>query len=67
MPLDLRDLNICLLASWIQRYHEKLWRIIINAKYNSNSPNIFCCNDRHGSSFWNRVLWAAKAAKMGYR
>jgi hypothetical protein len=68
-PPDLRDLNLCLLASWIQRYHDsdgKLWRTIIDAKYNPNSPNIFCCNDRHGSPFWKWVLLAAKASKMGY-
>jgi hypothetical protein len=67
---DLRDLNLCLLASWIQRYHDsegKLWRAIIDAKYNPKSPNIFCCNDRIGSPFWKGVLWATKAAKMGYR
>jgi hypothetical protein len=50
---DLRDLNLCLLASWVQRYHEvddKLWREIIDHKYDV-SPNIFYCNPRNTPSF----------------
>jgi hypothetical protein len=42
--LDLRDLNLCLLASWVQRYHDaggRLWREIIDFKYDV-SPNMFC-------------------------
>jgi hypothetical protein len=38
---NLRDLNLCLIASWIQRYYEardKIRRQIIGFKY---SPNIF--------------------------
>jgi hypothetical protein len=34
---DLRDLNVCLIASSVQRYHEpndKLWKSIIDHKYN---------------------------------
>jgi hypothetical protein len=41
---DLRDLNLCLLASWVQQYYEgedKLWKAAIDAKYSVNSPNIF--------------------------
>lgn len=33
----LRDLSICLLASWIRRYqadNRKLWKELINFKYN---------------------------------
>jgi hypothetical protein len=62
--LDLRDMNMCVLASWIQRYHDsksKLWREIIDNKYNTNSPNVFYCRDINSSPFWKG------AAKMGFR
>ena len=42
--LDLHTLNLCLLASWINRYHlneNTLWRKIIDYKYNCNNLNIF--------------------------
>jgi hypothetical protein len=67
---DLRNMNMCLLASWIQRYQDagpKLWRKIVDAKYQTVSPNIFCCSPRNGSPFWKGVLWVAQAAKMGFR
>jgi hypothetical protein len=67
---DLRDLNLCMLASWVQRYYEggdKLWKAIVDNKYDLNSPNIFCCNERKGSPFLKGIMWAAQAAKMGYR
>jgi hypothetical protein len=66
---DHRELNMCLLASWVQRYYDfesKLWRDIIVYKYKME-PNIFCCVDRNASPFWKGVLWAARAAKMGFR
>jgi hypothetical protein len=40
---DFRDLNLYLLASWIQRYYQydgKLWKDVIDHKYTSNLPNI---------------------------
>jgi hypothetical protein len=67
---DLRMLNMCLLASWVQRYYDgvsKLWRNIVDCKYQSNAPNLFGCNVRNGSPFWKGVLWSAQAAKMGNR
>jgi hypothetical protein len=67
---DLRDLNMCLLASWVQRYYDsgsKLWREIVDCKYNTNSPNLFYCNGREAYPFWKGVLWASQAALMGYR
>jgi hypothetical protein len=51
---ELKDLNLCLLASWIQRYYkagDTLWRRIIDFKYSLESPNIFCCNNRNCSPF----------------
>jgi hypothetical protein len=41
---NLRNLNICLLASWIRRYQAnngKLWKVLIDFKYNTDRPNIF--------------------------
>jgi hypothetical protein len=67
---DLRDLNLCLLASWVQRYYNhvsKMWKCIVNFKYHPDSPNLFCCEDSQASPFWKGMLWAAKATKMGYR
>jgi hypothetical protein len=51
---NLRDLNLCLLASWIQRYHKaegKFWRDVVDHKYNKCLPNLFCCNIRNSSPF----------------
>jgi len=67
---DLRTLNICLLASWIQRYHlhnNALWSQIIKLKYRTDNPNMFCCSDRNASPFWKGVQWAAQAAALGYQ
>jgi hypothetical protein len=64
---DLKDLNLCLLASWVQRYYEaegKIWRVVVDQKYRM-VPNIFCCSPRNSSPFWKGVVWAAKAAKLG--
>jgi hypothetical protein len=66
---DFRNLNLCLLASWVQRYYDsndKLWKRIVDSKYHSNSPNLFCARSREASPFWKGILWAASAAKMGY-
>lgn len=69
MP-DLRDLNIALRGSWVRRYEDtrgKLWGIVVDGKYNTNRPNIFCCPEYNASRFWKGVIWAAKIDKMGYR
>jgi hypothetical protein len=42
-----------------------MWKNIIDAKYRTASPNIFCCNPRNSSPFWKGVLWATQVAKMG--
>jgi hypothetical protein len=50
---DLKDLNLCLLGSWVKRYirdENKLWRNIIDEKYCKNS-NIFHSNKTHASPF----------------
>ena len=66
---NIADMNICLLASWIRRYHldeDKLWNQIIDYKYEVNSPNIFSSSPMGPSPFWKGVLWAAKTAQLGY-
>jgi len=40
---DIGNMNLCLLASWINRYHlndNVIWKKIVDYKYNNN-PNIF--------------------------
>jgi hypothetical protein len=67
---NLRDLNICLLGSWVRRYaqdKDKLWRELIDFKYDTNNRNLFFCNANGVSNFWKGVLWAAHVVKMGYR
>lgn len=67
---DLGNLNMCLLASWIARYHLRenvLWREIVDHKYRTDKPNLLCCPELGASPFWKGVLWAAKAAQMGYQ
>jgi hypothetical protein len=36
-------------------------------KYRTDAPNIFDCPDHGLSPFWKGVMWAARAAKMGYQ
>ncbi|WVZ69867.1 hypothetical protein U9M48_018590 [Paspalum notatum var. saurae] len=67
---NLRDLNVCLLASWVKRYEAdvgKLWREVIGFKYKTSRPNLFASKERRASQFFKGMLWAAKAARMGYR
>jgi hypothetical protein len=45
----------------------KLWKSLIDFKYNNNSPNIFTCSEAGTSNFLKGVLWAARIAKLGYR
>jgi hypothetical protein len=55
---NLRDLNICLLASWIKRYQAdngKLWKEVIDVKYRTDKPNIFYTNDNRGFSLLQRL------------
>jgi hypothetical protein len=66
---DLRDLNLHLLASWVNRYQAtppRLWKSIIDHKYPMGAPNILWSENRHSSPLWKGVMWAAQAARMGY-
>jgi hypothetical protein len=56
---DLRSLNVALLSSWIFRYHLNsnfIWTRIVDLKYITKKPNIFCCPDVDVSPFWKGVL-----------
>jgi hypothetical protein len=67
---NIRELNLCLLGSWLKRYsgdEGKLWKSLVDFKYNDHSPNIFTCSETGASNFWKGVLWAARVAKLGYR
>jgi hypothetical protein len=67
---NLRDLNICLLGSWLKRYcsdNDKIWKQLIDFKYRTASPNFLMCNDVGASNFWKGVMWAAQVARMGFR
>jgi hypothetical protein len=67
---NIAEMNMCLLASWVKRYHpddNKLWKQIIDHKYKVNNPNIFACSPVGVSPFWKGVLWAAEAATIGYQ
>jgi hypothetical protein len=67
---NIRELNLCLLGSWLRRYSlndNKIWRQLIDYKYNTTSPNIFTCRELGSSNFWQGVLWVVKVAKLGYR
>jgi hypothetical protein len=67
---NLRDLNICLLASWVKRYQAdrgKLWKELLDFKNNTNSPNILSSRDTNRSQFFKGFVWEAQAAKLGFR
>jgi hypothetical protein len=67
---NLRELNICLLGSWIRRYvvgKDNIWKMLIDFKYNTCNPNIFICKDSGASNFWKGVLWVVKVLNMSYR
>jgi hypothetical protein len=45
---------------------DKLWKQIVDDKYNTNKPNIFYSHTEGSSQFFKGVMWA-KAAKAGYK
>ena len=50
---DISNINLCLFASWINRYHlsdNVIWKKIVDYKYNNN-PNILCCPEIGASPF----------------
>ena len=66
---NLRDLNLCLLASWLKRYNvdrDKLWKELIDFKYDTLNPHVLLTRSSFASSFFKGFMWAAQAAKMGF-
>lgn len=50
--LNLQDMNLCLIGSWVKRYivgEGSLLKKIVDSKYNTRNPNIICCHDSHPS------------------
>jgi hypothetical protein len=67
---NLKDLNLCLLGSWVKRYIKaegSIWKKIVDAKYHTRQPNILWCQDTHPSIFWKGVMWATQAVRCGYK
>jgi hypothetical protein len=48
---DLRELNLCLLGSWIRIYIFVIKTKSGNIKYKTESSNILCCKDIGASNF----------------
>jgi hypothetical protein len=67
---NLRDVNICILASWLKRYANgdgKLWKTLLDKKYKTANPNIFSYSTLHSFVFWKGFMWEVNASKFGYR
>jgi hypothetical protein len=67
---DMRSLNMVLLSSWVFRYHlnsNSIWTKLVDFKYKTTKPNIFCCSDVGVSPFWKGIIWAMQAAHMGIK
>jgi hypothetical protein len=67
---DLANVNLYLLGSWIKRYSKddgKLWKALVDAKYNTHNPNIFCSSTSVVSQFSKGVMWVVESVKFGYR
>jgi hypothetical protein len=48
---------LCLLGSWIRRYSadkEKIWKMLIDFKYRTDSPNILTCSNAGGGPIFGR-------------
>jgi hypothetical protein len=56
-----------ILDSEVPEFKNRLWREIVDSKYHTSSPNIFCCDGRQCSPFWKGFKLAAQGAKMGFK
>jgi hypothetical protein len=48
---NIKDLNLCLLGSWVKRYiqdENKIWRELVDRKYYRRG-NVFCAEKKMGS------------------
>jgi hypothetical protein len=43
---------------------DKIWKLIVNHKYELANENILACSTPGASPFWKGVMWAAKVARM---
>jgi hypothetical protein len=51
---NLRELNVCLLGSWVRRYSQrqgKIWKDLVDFKFNTSNHNIFTNRDIGASNF----------------
>jgi hypothetical protein len=51
---NLRELNVCLLGSWVRRYSQrqgKIWKDLVDFKFNTSNHNIFTIRDIGASNF----------------
>ena len=65
---DLRSLNLALLSSWIFRYQlhkNAIWVNIVDYKYRTKDPNIFCCPDLGASPFLERGVVGYSSSPFG--
>jgi hypothetical protein len=66
----MRSLNLALLGSWIFRYqlnNNAIWKNMVDFKYKTKDPNVFCCPNVGTSPFWKGVMWAMQVAHMGIK
>jgi hypothetical protein len=67
---DLRSLNLALLSSWIFRYHlnsSATWTKIVDFKYKTKQPNIFCCSAVGASPFLERSHLGNASCPYGHQ
>jgi hypothetical protein len=67
---NLTNVNLCLLGSLLKRYSKdygKLWKTIVDAKYNTQDMNIFCSRIVGVSHFWKGLMWFVKSVQFRYR
>jgi hypothetical protein len=67
---NLRDLNICLLGSWIKRYQAgegSSGKKLLTLNIELTTQIFFCTNDSNSFQSFKGFMWAAKAAKLGFR
>jgi hypothetical protein len=66
---NIRELNLYLLGSWVRRYYsddKKLWKQLVDYKYDVDKGNIFTYKEQGSSNFWKCVIWATKVATLGF-
>jgi hypothetical protein len=44
-----------------------MWKQFLDFKYDTEKPNIFCSSTSGASQFFKGFMWAAAAAKIGYK